>query len=86
MTAVRAYSIETKADKAARLEKEWLKEAAGYMFKLNIFDGTDVKEIADAYQLAETLWENSDNMDAPDWGNWMTPKEAVDEELTYWGD
>lgn len=86
MTAVRAFSVETKAEKLERLERLWLQEAAGYMFSKSIFDGTDVQEISQAYELAETLWENSDNADYADTESWITPQEAVDEELTYWGD
>lgn len=84
MTAVRAFSIETKADKLVRLEKEWVQEAAGYMFRIKLYDGVDPQEISQAYELAETIWENAEQGDNPE--VWITPKDVVDEELTYWGE
>jgi hypothetical protein len=85
MTAVRAFVVETKADKLERLTTEWLQEAVGYMFTLKMYDGVDPQEISQAYELAETLWENSDNAGLS-FEDWLTPEEAVDEELSYWGD
>lgn len=86
MTAVRAFSVETKAAKVARLQSEWLSGAAHHLFKLNVFDITDPQEVSQAYELAETLWEGSENADFEDAEEWLSAEDAVDEELTYWGD
>lgn len=85
MTAVRAFSVETKADKDERLKREWIQRGVGYTFAIKLFDGTTLQEIADAYNLMESLWDSSDNDKNPV-DSWLTPEESVDEELTYWGD
>ncbi|ATN92889.1 hypothetical protein QGX11_gp126 [Pseudomonas phage PPSC2] len=86
MTAVRAFTVETKADKLERLSKEWVQTAAGYMFAIGLYSGVDPQEISQAYELAESLFEGSKNIEEANLDNWITPKESVDEELTYWGD
>lgn len=86
MTAVKAFTVETKAAKTARLQSEWLASAAHYLFKLNVYDITDPQEVSQAYELVETLWEGSENADFEDASEWLSAEDAVDEELTYWGD
>lgn len=67
------------------MKTRWKADALAYMHELKIFDFTILSECADAVQLAESLWDNSEN-DLFDHAMWIDPKEAVDEELTYWCD
>lgn len=55
----------------------WIGEAVAYMELLELQLGEQ-----DAQQLAESLFEGAISLG----GISMTPQEAVDEELTYWGD
>lgn len=55
----------------------WIGEAVAYMELLELQLGEQ-----DAHQLAESLFEGAISLG----GVGMTPQEAVDEELTYWGD
>lgn len=54
--------------------KEWIADAVWYMLDIGLFTQD---EINDCYYLADNLYDNFED---------YTPKEAVDEELTYWGD
>lgn len=62
----------------------WIQQAVDYMIELSLYSPDDLKG---ARELAETLWESSDNEDVfMDCTRLFTAKDAVDEELTYWGD
>lgn len=64
-------------------KRQWVDRAVNYMLSIKLFDATKQNEVDDAYQLAETLFEN----DVDSNGNCLyDPIESVDEELTYWGD
>ena len=68
-------------DERQREERiQWINEAVAYMFELKVFAPD---EYVQAVELADSLhWHNKD-----EGGDMMdTPKQAVDEELTYWGD
>lgn len=81
MTAVKSVSAETRLERMAREREAWLQEAINYMIELELFEpstGTPPWAI----QLAETLYEDSIGLA----GIECTPKEALDEEMTYWGD
>lgn len=54
--------------------KEWMADAVWYMLDIGLFTQD---EINDCYYLAECLVDGYTD---------CTPKDAVDEELTYWGD
>lgn len=80
MTAVKEVSFVTRSDRQAAERKEWIADAVGYMISIGFYAQEEVDE---AVCLAETLHYH--NLDE---GGEMTysAKEAVDEELTYWGD
>ena len=62
----------------------WVQQAIDYMLEIKLYS-TD--ELEGARELAETLWENSDNEDIfKDCTQLFSAKDAVDEELTYWGE
>lgn len=63
-------------------QQEWIQAAVNHFFKLSVFAA---EEAAEAFELAEGLWDNSDNH-LHDHAPWISPEDAVDEELTYWGD
>ena len=50
-------------------KRQWIDRAVNYMLNIKLFNVLIQSEVDDAYQLAETLYEN-----------------AVDEEISYWGD
>jgi hypothetical protein len=79
MTAVKAVAFETRSDRQARIRKEWIADAVGYLIGLGVYAQEEVEQ---AYELADNLhWHAKD-----EGGEMMyTAKEAVDEELTYWG-
>lgn len=78
MTAVVAISAVTKAKKLESQRGHWIDEATQYMGQLGMFNLEIEKEYVDAYQLAESLWDTNDVG--------TTVKEAVQEELSYWGE
>lgn len=62
---------------------EWIKAAINYLM-LGVYAPD---ELEGANELAETLWEGSDNDQY--WNDHalrVCAEDAVDEELTYWGD
>lgn len=63
-------------------EQEWVQAAVNHFFKLGVFSAAEADQ---AFELAEGLWDNSDNK-LYDHAQWISPEDAVDEELTYWGD
>ena len=71
----------TRDDLQALQYSEWLAAAVAYMMELKVYTE---HENLQAYNLAETLWENCGNDDTE--FNRVSAKDAVDEELTNWGD
>lgn len=61
--------------------KEWIADAVSYMYDIGLFTQEEWK---DCVSLAESLHENGLYEDevVP----YFSAKEAVDEELTYWGE
>lgn len=66
--------VEYRRDRLARERKTWIADAVWYMLDIGLYTQD---EINDAYYLADNLVDGYED---------FTPKEAVDEELTYWGD
>lgn len=64
---------------------EWINAAINYLMKLGVYAPD---ELEGANELAETLWEGSDDDQYCDSAHAIRvcAEEAVDEELTYWGD
>lgn len=62
-------------------KREWLADAVQYMFMIGLFTQ---EEIYDAVDLAESLHYHGLYKDEVNPS--FSAKEAVDEELTYWGD
>lgn len=80
MTAVKQVAFESRSDRQAREAKAWVEEAVTYMLAIGLYAQ---EEISEAVDLAENLhwWARDEG------GEMMySAKEAVDEELTYWGD
>ncbi|MND53815.1 hypothetical protein D3C80_448630 [compost metagenome] len=70
----------TRADRQALERDQWMREAADYLVSLGVFE--DIKDNR-LWQLVDSLHHHSKD----EGGEMMyTAKEAVDEELTYWGD
>lgn len=80
MTAVKYIQAVTRSERQASEARAWIADAVGYMISLGLFAQ---EEVGDAIDLAESL-----HYHYRDEGGEMTlsAKEAVDEELTYWGD
>jgi hypothetical protein len=80
MTAMTGAQFETRSDRQAREHRDWVATGVAYLIGLSIYA---VEEQDEAKDLMECLW-----WDSRDEGGEMmcTPQEAVDEELTYWGD
>jgi hypothetical protein len=80
MTAVKEVSFVTRSERQAAERREWIADAVGYMIGLGIYAQ---EEVYDCFALAESL-----EYHARDEGGELmfSAKEAVDEELTYWGD
>jgi hypothetical protein len=76
VTAVKKFNRET-------LKTKWILDAVQYMGELKLFNLIKQQQYHDATDLAETIFDNFNDGCEPD--NWTTPKDAVDEELTYWG-
>jgi hypothetical protein len=80
MTAVKEVSFVTRTERHAAERKEWIADAVGYLIGLGIYAQ---EEVDGCFALAESL-----EFHARDEGGELmyTAKEAVDEELSYWGD
>lgn len=84
MTAMVAVKATTRKERLEAARTQWIQEAIDYLFKLGVFTAG---ELEDANSLAESLWDNSDNEDYfEDHVHFLGAADAVDEELTYWGD
>lgn len=70
----------TRDDLLALQKDEWVAQATQYMVSLGVYS---TLEHTAAYMLAESLWHTSDN-DGSSCD--VTPQEAVEEELSHWGD
>ena len=70
----------THDDLLALQKDAWVAQAVQYLVELGVYS---TLEHTAAYMLAESLWDNSDNDGS---STDMTPQEAVEEELSYWGD
>lgn len=63
---------------------EWITTAISYLMKLGVYAQ---EEFEGANELAETLWGGSNNEHyLSDQSMLTSAVDAVDEELTYWGD
>lgn len=77
-----------RSERQAQERKDWIAEAIGYLFMIGAVDEGDIfysgtLYSSTAYDLAESLWYHARD----EGGELMySPKEAVDEEMTYWGD
>jgi hypothetical protein len=69
-------------DLKAMMEADWLATAVDYMIEIKLCSDTPLQRHR-AFELAQTLW---DNLNEDDEFAQVSPKDAVDEELTYWGD
>lgn len=80
MTAVKEVTFVTRSARQAVERMEWIADAVAYMISIGLFAQ---EEIYDCVALAESLHYHSKD----EGGEMMySAKEAVDEELTYWGD
>lgn len=70
----------TRDDLLALQKDAWVAQATQYLVELGVYS---TLEHTAAYMLAESLWEGADNDGSP---TDATPQEAVQEELSYWGD
>lgn len=72
--------MESRSERQAREKVEWITQAVEYMLEIRLYSP---EERNYASHLADSLWYHS-----RDEGGEMiyNPQEAVDEELTYWGD
>lgn len=72
--------FESRSDSQARERKAWIADAVAHMIMIGLYAQEEVYEAVD---LAENLHYSNRN----EGGEMMcSAKEAVDEELTYWGD
>lgn len=76
MTAVLSVKAETVMQRLEREKAEWIQEAKDYLLHLQVV------EEGDDLGWVEELHASSIGLE----GILYTPKEAVDEELSYWGD
>ncbi|QXV71664.1 hypothetical protein psageK4_010c [Pseudomonas phage psageK4] len=72
--------VEYRRDRQARERTLWIEEAVSYMIAIGLYAQEEIEQAVD---LAENLHHHLVDEDGE-----MTysAKEAVDEELTYWGD
>lgn len=69
-----------RSERQARERRSWIAGAMAYMFEMRLFSASQYNQCQD---FAETLWFANRN----EGGEMMnTPQEAVDEEISYWGD
>ena len=80
MTAVVEVKSETRTERLAAERRKWIADAVAYMISIGLYAQ---EEIYDAVYLAEDLYLS--NLDTT-WEMIFSAEEAVDEELTYWGD
>lgn len=72
--------VEWRADRQARERKAWIEEAVTYMIAIGLYAQEEIEQAVDlAENLHYHLKDEGGEIDC-------TPKDAVDEELTYWGD
>lgn len=80
MTAMISSSARTKTEKLEEAKAKWIEEAVSYMLFIGIYAQDEVEGATD---LAENLYYHS----LDERGEVMySAHEAVDEELTYWGE
>lgn len=80
MTAVLKVQATTRSERLAAERREWLADAVAYMISIGLYAQEEVDQ---AYDLAENLhYHLLDGLGEMEY----SAKEAVDEELTYWGD
>lgn len=79
MTAVQDVKSETRTQRQARERKVWIEQAVAYMIEIGLYAQEEVEQASD---LAESL-----HLHCKDEGGEVvdSPKEVIDEELTYWG-
>lgn len=84
MTAMISAKATTRQERLEAARTEWIQAAINHLLKLGVYAPD---ELEGANELAEMLWDNSDNEDCfDDHALFMSAVDAVDEELTYWGD
>lgn len=84
MTAMVSVKATTREERRNKSRNKWLEDAVAYLIKIGVYAPD---ELEGANELAEILWDSSDNEDYfDDHAMFQSAKEAVDEELTYWGD
>lgn len=84
MTAMVSVKATTRQERLEAARAEWIQTAMAYLLKLGIYAPD---ELEGANELAEILWDGSDNEDYfDDHALFQSAEDAVDEELTYWGD
>lgn len=65
-----------------RRKEKWLEIATAELIKSGAYQP---EEYNDALDMAENIWDNTDN-EGEQWANWVDAVDAVKEELSYWGD
>lgn len=84
MSAVRAFKVATRQERLDAFRTQWIQEAIDYLYKLGVYAPD---ELEGANELAETIWENSDNeIYFEDHALRYSAVDAVDSELSYWGE
>lgn len=79
MTAVISVKAKTRKERQDEERREWIADAVQYMIMIGLYSQDEVYEAVD---LAENLhYSNEEGGEI-----YQTAKEAIDEELTYWGD
>lgn len=78
--ATKTIVVESRHERQAREQKAWIEEAVSYMMQIGLYAQEEVEQAVD---LAENLhYHYKDEGGEID----ISAKDAVDEELTYWGD
>lgn len=84
MTAMISATATTREERRNKSRNKWLEDAVAYLIKIGVYAPD---ELEGANELAEILWDSSDNEDYfDDHALFQSAEDAVDEELTYWGD
>lgn len=84
MTAMVSVKATTREERRNKSRNKWLEDAVAYLIKIGVYAPD---ELEGANELAEILWDSSDNEDYfDDHALFQSAEDAVDEELTYWGD
>lgn len=84
MTAMVSVKATTRDERFNAYRNEWIQTAVNYLLRIGVYAPD---ELEGANELAETLWESSDNDEF--WNDEalrLCPEDAVDEEMTYWGE